>query len=680
MLHFGDKQPAMNRTASRPGLACAALLLIAGHAAAEPLSEDAFLDATPVVLTATRLAQTAATTPAAVSVIDRQMIDASGADRIEQLFRLVPGFQVGYQNGHRAAVAYHLLEDQFSRRMQVLVDGRSVYTPAFGGVPWADLPLTLDDIERIEVVRGPNVAAYGANAFLGTININTRHAALDRGTLLRATVGSDDLRDGVVRFGAGGERLDYRVTAAYHTDAGLTGRHDGQHTRSASARADYRAGPGDSLSFQFGYSTGEREEDTDFDGDAAAVYPPHSADMRSHYQQVVWLHAPQPDQELRVQFHHDVHRLRDSLISDPLSLAPDLRIPIDYSIDAERFDFELQQILNPGPSVRAAWGTGVRLDQVRSRHWFDRPDTLENWQYRLFGNLEWQPTPHLVGNLGAMLEETDLSDSGLSPRLGVNYTPVPGHTARLVLARAERFPFLLEQRARQRFQLVGPWYEQQLYSLGDLRPEVIEAVELGYRYAPRPKRLTLDVKLYHERIEHLIGYTSRRYEDIPLDPGFDIATKEDQDGHYAELKLMGNYDRARITGVELDMDYRPRAGSRVWLAYAYTDIDATHFTNQVEFRGSAPYHQLSVLLMQALTPRTSASAGFQYLSDIQAWETKLSRGDQQRLTLRLAHHRRLGDTRIELAAVAHRIGGDARGLKLANRWDDRAYLTMRLEL
>ena len=146
-----------------------ALLLVTAPSAmtwaAEPslLSEQEFLAELPVVLTASRLAQPQAEAPAAVTIIDRQMIDASGARNLSEVFRLVPGFQVEFENGHRHVVGYHGLADEFSRRLQVLIDGRSVYRPSFGGVSWSDLPIALDDIERIEVIRGPNAVTYGAN-------------------------------------------------------------------------------------------------------------------------------------------------------------------------------------------------------------------------------------------------------------------------------------------------------------------------------------------------------------------------------------------------------------------------------------------------------------------------------------------------------------------------------------
>ncbi|MCP4043706.1 MAG: Plug domain-containing protein, partial [Gammaproteobacteria bacterium] len=179
-----------------------------------PTEED-FLGELPVVLSVTRLAQPLAETPASVTIIDREMIEASGARNIAELFRLVPGMQVGSWNGHAFSVTYHGLSDQFSRRMQVLVDGRSVYSPDIGGVRWSYLPLALDDIARIEVIRGPNAATYGANSFLGVISISTRQTAEVSGSRITLNRGEDDIADVTLRHAGAVGEVDYRFTLGY---------------------------------------------------------------------------------------------------------------------------------------------------------------------------------------------------------------------------------------------------------------------------------------------------------------------------------------------------------------------------------------------------------------------------------------------------------------------------------
>ena len=135
------------------------------------VTELDFLGEMPVVLSVSRLRQPASEAPSSTTVIDRETIRASGFLEIADLFRLVPGFYVGRVNGNHPVVSYHGLTGEYSPRLQVLIDGRSVYSQLFGGAEWSDLALSIDDIERIEIVRGPNAASFGSNAFFGVINI-----------------------------------------------------------------------------------------------------------------------------------------------------------------------------------------------------------------------------------------------------------------------------------------------------------------------------------------------------------------------------------------------------------------------------------------------------------------------------------------------------------------------------
>ena len=177
-------------------------LLTPSAAGAAPNGEDSFLDDLPVVLSATRLTQAPADAPGSVTVLDRDMIRASGARNISELFRLVPGFQVAMQTGNTPQVTYHGLADEAPRRMLVQVDGRSVYSAYFiSGVEWNQIGVDLDDIERIEVFRGSNSAAYGSNAFLGVANIITRSPSETLGAAVRYRVGDSGVNDVGVRLG-----------------------------------------------------------------------------------------------------------------------------------------------------------------------------------------------------------------------------------------------------------------------------------------------------------------------------------------------------------------------------------------------------------------------------------------------------------------------------------------------
>ncbi len=238
-----------------------------------------------------------------MTVINREMIDASGARQIADLFRLVPGFTVAYQNGYTPSVTYHGLADEFSRRMQVLIDGRSVYLPSIGGVAWSDLPISIDDIDHIEVIRGPASASYGANSFLAVISITTRQASADKTTALHLAYGEHRIRDGSVRLGGGSRNLDYHLTAGYQQDDGFDKRYDAQRTRLINARAEYQLGVSDHLEGQIGLSEGRRDN-----GFAGEVFdPPHGKQTGSHFERLRWLHSAGDTKEFSLQFYHNYH-------------------------------------------------------------------------------------------------------------------------------------------------------------------------------------------------------------------------------------------------------------------------------------------------------------------------------------------------------------------------------------
>jgi len=302
--------------------------------AAEPLALDElddYLDELPVVLSATRLSQPISESPASITVIDRELIAASGARSLTELFRLVPGFQVGEPRAGAPVVTYHGFGDEFQRRLQVLIDGRSVYIPLYGGVPWGSLPLSLADVERIEVVRGPNAAVYGPNAFSAVINITTRHAAEDAGLHVSAEHGGEDEERLTLRGSYHADRLDMRLTAEGRDSDGYRDRDDSAHLGLISGRVDYNLSPSDALSAQFGisdgdYTVGKRGE---------ALDPLRDRGVRNYFAQLRWERNRGADDNLSIQLYHNVAEWDDGFSSQVDSLAL-LGMLLDVTFDRAR--------------------------------------------------------------------------------------------------------------------------------------------------------------------------------------------------------------------------------------------------------------------------------------------------------------------------------------------------------
>jgi iron complex outermembrane receptor protein len=151
-------------------------------------------------------------TPAAIFVLTRDDIVRSGVTNIPDALRLVPGVDVARIDTSRNwVVGIRGFGDQYSKSVLVLFDGRSAYTPLWAGVHWPIQDTALEDIDRIEVIRGPGATVWGANAENGVINIITRSAATTHGVYAMATAGNVDRALGAFRFGGSVGGTDYRA-------------------------------------------------------------------------------------------------------------------------------------------------------------------------------------------------------------------------------------------------------------------------------------------------------------------------------------------------------------------------------------------------------------------------------------------------------------------------------------
>ena len=458
----------------------------------------------PVVLSASRLRQPLSEAPNAVTVIDRTMIKASGFRTTADLFKLVPGMYVDYFNGHTPIVSYHGATDEFTRRMQVLVDGRSVYLPPYNTVDWEDLPLHMDDIERIEVVRGPAATSYGSNSIMGVINIITRDASALNGSSISATggnAGNAGISDAVAHFGKSGEQLDYRLTFGKRSDNGFNfpanspswfdGFNDSSATHVASLRSNYHPNGTDSFDLQLGFSNSVRA----IGNPGSRLSQPHNMVDDSRYQQLTWLHTLDQHNDIQLHFYN----ISRNSISENFSGSdhPGFWLTDNYWI--YRRELELQHTLHTSSNNRLVWGMATRYDSVDAPSVFSAPQSLR--QYRLFAHDEWRITPSVLLNVGAMLEDDGMNNKKVSPRAALNYHVTPQHTLRTSVSVAYRNPALAEERSNRQFWLGGPWREW--LSSGGLRPERTLSREVGY-LGKFDNGLSIDVRAYNDQVSDII--------------------------------------------------------------------------------------------------------------------------------------------------------------------------------
>lgn len=627
----------------------------AAQAAAKLSDESDFLDGVPVVISATRLAQPVTEAPASITVIDRAMIDASGAVELADLLRLVPGFQVAYGTHDAAfAVTYHGQSDGFPHRLQVLIDGRVVYGAAFSHVDWVTLGVQMDDIERIEVIRGSDTPVYGANAFMAVVNIITKASFQEPGAFVKATVGAMDTRGLFARYsGVGGEHYSYRVSAAYRSTEGFNRRNDEYELSSLDYRADIEPTTRDRLQVEIGLLGGPMGAGGEHGN---PITPFRNKAANNEYESLRWSRVLEGG-ESALQIYHNRHWERDTYSIMPLSALLDVA-PGDipglfpgqtdqtlnfgvYDYTGERFDLEWQYASLPNSSgLRFVGGSGARLDRMRSavlinegEHW------VSNRSLRLFGNLELRPLRRVVVNAGAMAEWSDIAGGGLSPRLGVNYLLADHQALRASITRALRNPSLLEEHFDYglRFNDGSP-LDVIHYSFGNLNPERLVSTELAYIGQWPERGLSAELKLFRERLSDEIDEV--RFKSFP-EP-MKIVNK----GVY----LRSNGGRTTINGVEGQLRFVWQGGGLLTLNASIADADSRPSVNATKLdrkNSGTPSLTAGLLISQPLDQ--AWTAGFAvYRLDKMAWY-----GDGSDVK---------GYTRVDLRLARRLYRGSQRGL------------------
>ncbi|MFC1748473.1 TonB-dependent receptor plug domain-containing protein [Pseudomonadota bacterium] len=623
---------------------------------APPMNEEAFWDEIPMVMSATRMSQPVVDSPVAVSVITREMIEASGAREVPELFRLVPGFIVGYHDGHTPSVSYHMSLDRYARRMQVLIDGRSVYTTAIGGVPWATLHITMDDIERIEVVRGPNSASYGANSFLGVINIITHHAIVDKGTSVKFNLGDEGVKETYVRYGDTQGKLDYRLTAAYVSDDGFQKRKDYKWTQKFAVRGDYQLSSSDLIIFEGGTGMGVRGVENP---QSEALSPPREKELLNHHQHLKWERTLGVAESLSVQFYHifqrnfEYYTLRDYA---PFSNAPQAVLdPLlaDLGRRTERYDLEFQHNVSLGDDWRMAWGAGARQDTVWGGANVLGNSEIGNHLSQGFVNAEWEVNERWLANLGVMVEDYSTTGTDYSPRVGVNYKFLPSHSLRMTASKAIRTPSMFEYAVENALDgtlsaivngvnmgSLGPIYNLFWQGNQQVGVERITSYELGYNGTVREGGFSYDLKLYRDEIRDLITLTEIT---VP--------------GNLTKVKTYVNSDAMVIRGLELEGTYLLPGNASVRLTYAYTTLEDLNNNPSIDYTKVAPKHSVGLLLIKPLPNNYLFSTGYYYTDEMNGWESKALRAPVRRLDLRIGKTTRIFGNDAEVALAGRNLLG-----------------------
>jgi iron complex outermembrane receptor protein len=422
--------------------------------------------------------------PAALYVIDHELIVRSGAVTIPEMLRLAPNLQVYQQSPARWTVTARGLNgnpglQSFSNKLLVLVDGRSVYAPHFSGVYW-DLPdLLPDDIERIEVISGPGATLWGANAVNGVINIVTRSAAATTGAFVDLDGGKEQQAAGLRLGGALGTNLNYRVYARWlrQDAASLRGggsARDGWHRLGGGFRVDWAASERDTVTLQGDIFGGSLDE-----------FAGTHEEISGHNVVARWTRDTGGGHGIQVQAYYDrIHRGNSAN-------APHFHI--------DTYDADFQHSLGLGERHELVWGGGARIAhyEIGTKPFFFDPSSRDLLIGNLFVQDSFALTPALTVIAGLKAEHDPYVGFSLLPNLRVAVKPADNLLLWGSVARAVRSPTPFDEDVQER---VGNVIA--ISGNRHFRTEKLTSSELGIRAQP-VSAVSLSITGFYHRYDDL---------------------------------------------------------------------------------------------------------------------------------------------------------------------------------
>jgi iron complex outermembrane recepter protein len=563
------------------------------------------------VTSVSRKSQRVSDAAAAVFVITQDDIRRSGVTCIAEALRMAPGLEVARIDANKWAISSRGFNGRFASKMLVLFDGRTVYTPLFSGVFWDRQDTVLEDIDRIEVIRGPGAALWGANAVNGVINIITRSSGETQGTQLSAGGGSQDRAFGAARYGGAlGEDANFRLYGKYTSQKSmddLAGR-DASNSWNAlrsGFRLDADPSAQNSMTLQ-GDLFSERLHETYVDQVPQGAFnhttPVFGANLLSR-----WKHSFSEKADLELQLYYDRTDTSMGVINEK----------------RDTFDIDFQNRFALGKAQEFVWGGGFRFSHDRigsptaSLILLPQSQDTNLGSAFLQDNIELIPERmHLI--LGSKFEVNSYTGFEWQPNARVIWTPNRQHTVWGAVSRAVRTPSRGEESLS--FYQPGP-----LVPLGPglptvqllthltgndrLQAEELIAYELGYRVEPT-SALSADLALFYNRYRKLsIFNVGSTLEPAPQFP------------QQAAVPLnLGNFGRAQTCGLELAADYKATTWWRLRGTYSYLRFLGTEADQNATFgnvRGESPQHQVSLRSSMDLTRHLELDLWLRYVSALE---------------------------------------------------------------
>ncbi len=483
-------------------------------------------------------------TPAAIYVITQEDIRRSGATSIDEVLRLAPGLEVARTDSDHWAVGVRGFGGQFSKSLLVLVDGRSVYSPLFAGVYWQVQDTLLEDIERIEVIRGPGGTIWGANAVNGVINIITKSTKDTHGLLVSLSGGNVDQGIGEVRIGGtNGKGLDYRVYGKgfirgpeFHPDGS---NFDHWKTGQLGFRTDWHLNTRDMLTLQ-----GDMYQGLDGERVAISLYTPPSRQVFNGPHDVGggnllgrWQREFSRDSDIQIQGYFD----RTTRHSPQL----------DESRNTFDIDLLYHVTVKGGQSVLVGiggrWSPDAIVQKFATLGFQPQNETDSIYSGFLQDQITLVPDKVAL-TLGSKFEHNNYSGFEIQPNARILWTPTSHQTFWAAVTRAVRTPSRLDQDLQLTLLLqpANPTIYLRVVGSKNFSSEQLLGTEFGYRTLIA-KKLYVDLAVFQNAYDDLYGYGQGAIfvENSPPPP------------HVVFQLPLANALKGDTTGFEIAPDWKP---------------------------------------------------------------------------------------------------------------------------
>jgi iron complex outermembrane receptor protein len=580
--------------------------------------------------------QRVADTAAAIFVITQEDIRRSGVTSIPEALRLAPGVEVSRIDANKWSIGVRGFGSRLSRSVLVLMDGRSVYSPLFAGVYWEVQDTLLEDVDRIEVIRGPGGTLWGANAVNGVINIITKSATETQGLLVTGGGGSEEKGFGGLRYGGKiGEDFSYRLY-------GKGFRRDGQFTAHASDFDDWQNGQGgfrtdwnlnkdDSLTIQgdaYQGKSGQRTTVSSFSAPFSAVVR-DDTDFSGMNLLGRWRRTLSETSNLAFQVYYDRTFRREPTFQERRNT-----VDLDFQ---HRFKITGHQELT--------WGLGYRFTRGDTE---SAPTIVFSPRNRAdnLASAFLQDEIVLVENtlrltVGSKFEHNDYSGFEFQPSARLLWTPAERHYLWAAISRAVRTPSRVEEDLALTAALstVVPIFAR-LSGNKSFEAEKVMAYEVGYRVQPTD-RFSVDIAAFYSRYSDLLS----------LENG--VAFLEPP-GNLILPFSIDNKMTAQIYGFEVATDWRWLDWWRWRLSYSHLQLNlkkkpgSSDSTTERSTEGSSPHNQLSLISFVDLPGGLQLDGIFRYVDSLPSQNV----GRYFNLDLRLGWH---ATKNVELSLVGQNL-------------------------